>query len=1797
MKKNYIILLIAFLCLTITGFGQTYNQITSLAELTDGNYIIAESNEEYAMNNSHNGTYLARTAISPVGGTITNPDATIIWTIETNGSGKTIYSEDSSRYISYSGSSNNVQIVNTVTSNNQRWNITYSGGNFIFSNIAITNRDLQYNPSAPRFACYTGSQIDLVLYKQDTPSGPTITATPSTITGLDYSFGNGPSTPQSFDIEGTLLTAGIDITAPTNFEIATSAAGPYNNTVNIPAFDANNTNTIYVRLVSGLAQTSYSGTITMTNATSGLSSTPTIDVSGDVTPPPPVNNDCSGAISLTPNASCTYQTYSNVGATDSGISNPSCSSLGPDVWFSVVVPASGEITVETSQNGSISDTGVSIYTGTCGSLTEEVCNDDGGSGNMSLATAPGLTVGSTVYIRVWEYGGGTEGDFDICVTTPTPCTAPTNQPTNLTLSNITNSSIDGSFSTTTADEYLVVVSTSSTLGANPVNGTTYSAGDTIGSGTVVQSSNATTFTATGLSQTTQYYFFVFAFNDSSCAGGPNYNTSTPLTDDEKTVSGPCFSINGRDFPTTGGYTINSGASAKRLASGSSFGSISTNALTGISGDLTVQFTAEGWDSNENEVTVTLNGVSQFFNTIIDGSYNTYTATFTSVPDNSILEFSTISGMRVFIDLVEIYCAPSCTPAADPVGTISGATPVCAASTSLSFSGTAPANVAYYWQSISLGEDQTNNASNNLTVTASGDYYVRAFNTVEGCWSDGEIGPYAVSVTTSTTTIDSHPSDTSTGVGGSAAFVVDSPSASNYQWQVSTDGGSTWTNIGTDNNSLSLNNIQLTDNGNLYQVIVSNSCGNTTSNTATLTVTTSTIFNPGELIFVGYDGQINGSGSEDEFLIATLVDITAGTEFSIVNSRFEAGAAANVRTNKWGGGSDSADQQPFEAKITYTGSAIIPAGSVLRFEITNSNAFIVNASVTEGTTTTTRTTDFSANVITPGSYPNISTSSDDQLYLMQGDFVSDGTINPDEANYYFTGTLLHGITIGIPWVDLTSACNGDDSGNNRESRLPPELRCFNVESTSSIRGYYENDKEHGLATIREIVNNVSDVAGNWDLGSYNFDPTDNTANSGGKTFLLNPSNPAGQWVGDVDTNWFNCANWEGLAVPKSSTDVKIDNSASNNAVIDYTANYSDEFNDIAYSHNLTISGSRVEISDNINNLLEVHGNLLIESSGTLDMDDGNNATSDGQIHLYGDWINNRGTNAFLEGNSTIVFTGNTSQNVVNGATPIPPITTEEFYNVILNNDYNTGTSNDLHMHGNLTINTGKTLTVTSGRYTYVNLGVTNNGTFNIENNGSLVQGDDTGINTGNISMLRSASVRNYDYVYWSSPVTGYGVNNISSTAHIYRWNPTISNPNGGQGNWVSAVGETMIPGVGYIVRGANGQPEPANSSDLNFTATFNNGVPLNGVINVSVSRGTDPSNDDDDWNLVGNPYPSAIDAYTFLTNATNSTVLDGFVNIWTHGTLPSNAIADPFYDDFSANYTASDYIAYNALGSGAGPGDTTIGAGQSFMVNMIDGTASTQTIEFRNNMRDKSYDNSVFYRSSNQQTEDNTNGRFWLDLVSNSTQATNRILLGYTNGATHERDRMFDALTVLKEEQSFYSVIENKPFVIQGRGLPFDVTDRIPLGIKTVDNDNYTIAIAEIDGFFETENQTIYLKDYSLNITHNLLEQPYSFTADAGEINDRFEIVFTDTLLSIDENTINDNGLTIIDNNGDTTFKVNAAYQIKRITLIDMLGREVFSATGNSNNETYNLSHLSQANYIAKVQLDNDYVITKKMVKK
>jgi len=536
-----------------------------------------------------------------------------------------------------------------------------------------------------------------------------------------------------------------------------------------------------------------------------------------------------------------------------------------------------------------------------------------------------------------------------------------------------------------------------------------------------------------------------------------------------------------------------------------------------------------------------------------------------------------------------------------------------------------------------------------------------------------------------------------------------------------------------------------------------------------------------------------------------------------------------------------------------------------------------------------------------------------------------------------------------------------------------------------------------------------------------------------------------------------------------------------------------------------------------------------------------------------------------------------------------------------------TPNNPEVHGteyeglakNLRVLNGASLTIKSNNAITVTdwVEVEPTALFEIENDASLVQINNA-TNTGNILYKRDAFIRRLDYVYWSSPVSPFHVSSVSpgtSASLRFFWNSTLANTNGGIGTWSSA-NENMIPGKGYIVRG----PNSFDATIQQYTASFI-GVPNNGNISVPIARGSYTgidyagtngvmiTNMDDNFNLIGNPYPSAIRFTDFM--AANP-ALEGSIRVWTHGTLPNNSTPNPFYSSFAYNYTSADYIIHNGTGTISGPEtyDGYIPSGQSFFVVMLDGPTLSTNANFTNSMRVRN-NNAQFFRNSNlnETQSENEHNRIWLDLVAqNGTMS--RTLIGYVEGATYEKDRMFDAYTKTANAMILYSLIDTEKACIQGRPIPFDNNDVVPLGFKISTDGIYTIAIAAVDGLF-SNGQTVYLRDKVLNTVHDLSANPYSFTANSGVYNERFELLYQDETLGIDQ--IENFGIKVITN--DKIVVRSGNEQIKEIQVFDMLGRKVNQYQTVNVNEFALNEQKSNQTLLLKIITENDNVIIKKIL--
>ncbi len=123
-------------------------------------------------------------------------------------------------------------------------------------------------------------------------------------------------------------------------------------------------------------------------------------------PPPPANDECSGAAVVTAGTPTTtgFNTTATTGASDVH----SCATGGLGVWFAFTAPATSSWQIDT--NGSAFDTLVSVFDG-CGG-NELACDDDSGAGVSSLVTVS-LNAGQSVRILISAFGAGTGGNFSL----------------------------------------------------------------------------------------------------------------------------------------------------------------------------------------------------------------------------------------------------------------------------------------------------------------------------------------------------------------------------------------------------------------------------------------------------------------------------------------------------------------------------------------------------------------------------------------------------------------------------------------------------------------------------------------------------------------------------------------------------------------------------------------------------------------------------------------------------------------------------------------------------------------------------------------------------------------------------------------------------------------------------------------------------------------------------------------------------------------------------------------------------------------------------------------------------------------------------------------------------------------------------------------------------------------------------------------------------------------------------------------------------------------------------------------
>lgn len=458
-----------------------------------------------------------------------------------------------------------------------------------------------------------------------------------------------------------------------------------------------------------------------------------------------------------------------------------------------------------------------------------------------------------------------------------------------------------------------------------------------------------------------------------------------------------------------------------------------------------------------------------------------------------------------------------------------------------------------------------------------------------------------------------------------------------------------------------------------------------------------------------------------------------------------------------------------------------------------------------------------------------------------------------------------------------------------------------------------------------------------------------------------------------------------------------------------------------------------------------------------------------------------------------------------------------------------------------------------------------GSLIIGDHESLITHHEQATITGSITKIERSTFRNntHDFTYWGSPVSNASVSSVfdgvnPSRIFYYDQSQTSSSDPSSPDYWSTwqyAAG-TMEPGRGYAAEGREGD---LGVHEVHFTGRPNNGTLVNSV---------DHWNDtdlDNDFNLLSNPYPSAIDIELFFD--VNSSVIDPTVYLWTHST--------PVSGGSSGDYSKDDYATYNysgGVGVGNGPvPDKNIGSSQGFFMRSI----ANGSVTFTNSMRMKEA-NDQFYKETQKKeallVDKSSKDRIWLKLTTDKG-GYNQLLLGFFDKATEGYDLGYDALKFKSSNViSFYSMMDEKKLSIQAHA-PLKKTKEIQLGFTTsVAPRTMKIEVEEVEGrLLDTE---LWLFDKESGDWYDLKSHAYEFfQQEVGEFSDRFILRFDPP--EINEELLDEESENIKIYSSEGQFRVTSPELIEKVEVYDVLGRRHYSSSPNSTSFELNIRSIHE----------------------
>jgi hypothetical protein len=780
-----------------------------------------------------------------------------------------------------------------------------------------------------------------------------------------------------------------------------------------------------------------------------------------------------------------------------------------------------------------------------------------------------------------------------------------------------------------------------------------------------------------------------------------------------------------------------------------------------------------------------------------------------------------------------------------------------------------------------------------------------------------------------------------------------------------------------------------------------------------------------------------------------------------------------------------------------------------------------------------------------------------------------------------------------WIDWNQDCDFDDIGES-----------YDLGSARNVSDGLTNDSPYNVtvpsgATIGTTVMRVS--------AEYNQYPTSCETDFDGEVedYTIEVTQNY-LWNGSVSNDWSSTANWSSGSVPGSSTDVIIPGGLARYPIVDETGSCNNVFIydggsiTLTTGANITVNGDMEVSGDFVMNTgaCAVSGDLNVASSslvdingGTLSMngwyEDGDFSWARGVVKLSGGTITvtndvalydatgssemngpfrlNVGGDIQLESESFSDISGGTI--VMTGSGYILPTSstgTFKAYNLYIDNsggeyklsreDYfnydtivnelqvldgflnfvnGTGMPQDFYVGDSVEVYTGGSVTA------FVNDVITINGNITIfykgGSKGSWIDNDKLSVNGQSYVESEYADDR---WHFISSPVDN-GKTGIFLNMYLKWWDE----PNN-EWHFIPETYLPLVPGIGYTLWDTLGTDERRYTG-----GTLNSGS-VSPTLTATNRNFNSTIDNDEGYNLIGNPYPSAIDWGTDNDPVAEyvRTNIDNSIYVW----------------------TGTQYATFNPSGNGGNGigtngGSRYIGSMQGFFIKAND---LSPAITIPNAARVHNTSPNLKYDASDPMLRFSFMGNNYSD----------ELVISANPNAKTGFDHDYDAFKLFGEEYApqIYSINGGDNLAINT--LPdIHLNLVVPLGIKVGAPGDYKIILTELENL--NSELIVYLEN-RLTKKYTRMDKGtvYDFTAVSTAASHMFNVHFKNEDFDVDAANLNEISIFSFEN----TVFVRSPSNIEIISVYNTLGQLVHQELPDNPNSTNFDLNINSGIYIIRV---------------